>query len=353
LTNAVINVVLATLVVTHHVQLWHIYVTGFLAGTVQAFQQPARQTLISDMVGNEQIYNALALNSVALNASRAVGPAIAGLLIAWIGTGGSYYVQAALFIFATVWTIQMHVPDRAARTVDQAKETLFSGMKTGLAYVVKHRDVRTLMILDLAPVVLAMPYISLMPIFAKDVLHHGSRLQGLLLTSVGIGAFAGALVVASGRRRYGYAWPVVMGASCYGLALMGFAMSRWVPVSLVLAAIVGAFSVTYLTQDQTLLQIIAPRHLRGRVMSIFLLNRGMVPVGTLLAGALAEKLGGPRALLILSVSCVAVVALVVLVRPKFLWLKVSFQGEAEDVGTAARESASEPRQVAAEPKQRL
>ena len=111
--NALLNVILATLVLLHRVQPWHVYVTGFLAGTVQAFQQPARQTLISDIVGARHLMNALALNSMALNVSRALGPAAAGLLIAFFGAHGSYYTQAAMFMMATLWTMQMAVPARS------------------------------------------------------------------------------------------------------------------------------------------------------------------------------------------------------------------------------------------------
>ena len=109
-TNAILNVVLATLVLPDRVEPWHVYLTGFLVGTVQAFQSPARQTLISDIVGSKHLINALALNSMALNSSRAVGPAIAGLLIATVGVHGSYYVQAFMYIIATIWTMQMRIP---------------------------------------------------------------------------------------------------------------------------------------------------------------------------------------------------------------------------------------------------
>src|SRR5262245_55109846 len=111
--NALLNVLLATLVLLHRVQPWHVYVTGLLVGTVQAFQQPARQTLISDIVGARHLMNALALNAMAMNVARAIGPAVAGILIVLTGTHGSYYVQAAMFVLATLWTFQMMVPARS------------------------------------------------------------------------------------------------------------------------------------------------------------------------------------------------------------------------------------------------
>ena len=159
--------------------------------------------------------------------------------------------------------------------------------------------------------------------------HGGARLQGALLAFVGIGAFAGAIAVASIRRQNVQARPLILGAMAFGLALMGFALSHWVLLSIVLAAIVGVFSVTYQTQNQTMLQALAPPHLRGRVMSIYLLDRGFVPIGTLLAGFLASLYGGPGAVLVMSGASVAFVLLVVLLSPGFAKLKVELQTGAE------------------------
>ncbi len=157
-TNAILNVILATLVLLHRVQPWHVYVTGFLAGTVQAFQQPARQTLISDIVGARHLMNALALNSMALNVSRAVGPALAGVLIALVGAHGSYYTQAAMFVLATLWTVQMAIPERSPESAEVRREPFMRSIVAGLAFVARDRDIRTLMILAHGPLTLGMPY---------------------------------------------------------------------------------------------------------------------------------------------------------------------------------------------------
>ena len=323
-TNAVFNVLLATLVLLRHVEPWHVYVTGFLVGTAQAFQQPARQTLISDIVGTRNLMNALALNSAALNIARAIGPAIAGLLIAFIGVHGSYYVQAAMYVLATLWTVQIAVPARSPESVQTRREPFLRSITAGLAFVAQERDIRTLLILAHGPLTLGMPYNSLLPIFATQVLHGDARLQGVLLTLIGIGSVVGALVVASMQRRYTYGLSVVVGALAFGVTLFGFAASHVVALSCVFALCIGLCVVTYQTQNQTLLQLLAPRHIRGRVMSIFLLNRGLVPLGTLLAGALAEHLGGPLALQIMSLATIGVVVGVILLTPRFLKLRVEF-----------------------------
>ncbi len=326
--NGILNLILATLVITHHVQPWHVYVTGILAGTVQAFQQPARQTLVSDIVGEKHLLNALALNSAALNGARAIGPAIAGVLIALVGVDGSYYAQASLYFFATVWTAQMSIPDRGPQGEGVRREAFVSSIKTGVVYSAQNRNIRTLLIIGLGPLFLAMPYTSMLPIFAIQVLHGGSRLQGVLLTCVGLGALAGALYVASIPRRHGYTWGVVAGAVAFGLGVAAFSASRWAALSIPIMLLVGVFTVTYQTQDQTLAQILAPRHLRGRVMSLWLLNRGLVPIGSLIVGALATRFGAPDALLMTSLAGVVLVLSVSLLTPGFIKVKVEYRDQA-------------------------
>jgi len=325
MVNAILNVLLATLVLVHRVQPWHVYVTGVLVGTVQAFQQPARQTLISDIVGARYLMNALALNAMATNVARAIGPALAGILIALTGTHGSYYVQAAMFVLATLWTVQMAVPERSPESAAARREPFWHSVAAGLAFVVQDRDIRTLMILAHGPLTLGMSYMSLLPIFAKDVLHGGASMQGLLTTIIGIGSVLGSLWVAAMQRRYSYGRTVVLGAFAFGVTLLGFASAHDILMSSLCAFCIGVSVVTYQTQNQTLLQLLAPRHIRGRVMSIFLLNRGFVPLGTLLAGALAEHLGGPVALQIMSLAALGVVLTVILLTPRFLKLQVEFQ----------------------------
>ncbi len=317
-TNALLNLALAVLVLTGAVEPWHVYATGFLAGTVQAFQQPARQTIISDVVGRGQLLNALALNSVVLQVARSVGPGLAGLLIAVIGVHGSYFVQAVMFGFATWWTVQLHVPQRAEDALRVRREPFLTSLKGGAQFLLGHRQIRGLMILALGTFTLAMPYTSLMPVFAEDVLHGGAQLQGLILGTVGAGALCGALAVASIPRSGGYAWAVCTGAIAFAMGVMGFSLSHWVPLSLGMALLIGVFGTTYQTQDQTMLQVITPNHLRGRVMSIYLLYRGLGPAGAALAGVLASAVGAPAASFSMSAAA-AVVALIVTVATPGLW----------------------------------
>jgi MFS family permease len=247
------------------------------------------------------------------------------VLITLVGVHGSYYTQAAMYALATLWTVQMTVPRHGPDSLQAHREPFLRSIAAGLTFVVRDRDIRTLLILAHGPLTLGMPYISLLPIFAIDVLHGGARLQGLLLTLVGIGSVAGALVVASMQRRYNYGRSVVLGAVGFGITLFGFASSHTLLLSCVCALCIGVCSVTYQTQNQTLLQILAPRPMRGRVMSIYLLNRGIVPLGTLLAGVLAERLGGPLALQLMSLAAIGVVVVVVLFSPRLFRLQAEFR----------------------------
>jgi MFS family permease len=324
-TNALLNLILATLVLTDRVQPWHVYVTGFLAGTVQAFQNPARQTLVSDIAGPRHLINALALNSMAVNSSRAVGPAFAGLLIATVGVHGSYYVQAVMYVLATMWTIQMRIPERGPESVLLAREPLFQSIKAGFAYVGANKNIRTQLILALGPLTLGMPFTNMMPIFARDVLHGGAQLQGFLLSAFGVGSLLGALVLASIPRRRAHALPAVIGALVFSIMVFFFGLSHWVWFSLACTFMSGIFMTTYQTQNQALLQLSAPQHIRGRVMSIYLINRATIPIGTLFAGALADHFGGPAAVRMMSLSALGVVLLVIAMQPAFVRLKVDLQ----------------------------
>jgi MFS family permease len=331
-TNAVLNFILATLVLTNRVQPWHVYVTGFLAGTVQAFQNPARQTLVSDFAGPKHLINALALNSMALNSSRAVGPAFAGLLIATVGVHGSYYVQAVMFLVATIWTVQMRIPERSRESDRVRGEPIFQSIKDGFAYVSTNGNIRAQLILALGPLTLGMPFTNMLPIFARDVLHGGAQLQGWLLSAFGIGSLLGALVVASIPRRRAYALPAIIGALVFSVTVFVFGSSHWIWLSLSSAFISGIFMTTYQTQDQALLQLSAPRHIRGRVMSFYLISRATVPIGTMFAGALADQFGGPAAVRMMSLSAVIVVLLVIATQPGFVRLKVDLKEEPDTPG---------------------
>jgi MFS transporter, DHA1 family, staphyloferrin A biosynthesis exporter len=311
--NMVLNLILAALVITGRVEAWHVFATAILAGSVIAFQQPARQSLIPDIVGSDQLLNAIALNSGVLNATRTLGPTLAGLLIAVVGVGGSYLFQAGLFLFASTWTAQMSIPDRPERRARRHQGSMWSNLIDGLSYVRSRPTVVALLALSLVPIVLAQPYSSMVPIFAKDIFEIGAVGQGVLLSVPGIGAVIGALAVAGrwGETRQGLI--LIGGVVLFGVGLIAFALSPSLAFALLSLFLVGAASTSYRAVNQSLLQTNTEEAYRGRVMSIYLLDRGMAPLGSLFAGILATGLGVRDAVAILGALTIAF-ALVVAIR---------------------------------------
>lgn len=353
-TNVILNLAVATLVLIGRIEVWHIYVSALMAGAAMAFQQPARQSLVLDLVRREDLSNAVAINAAIFNLMRSIGPAMAGATIAIVGVTGSYYIQAAVYAWATLWTVQMKVPnnrashetvkskqidlqpapaedgktrpvppeqdnvtaDRQTGRMSRANDSFFGSLKEGFQYVFRNSLILSLMFLALAPTLLGMPFASLMPIFALDVLHGTSVEQGMLLSSVGIGALIGALAIASigSFRRKGML--LLAGATMFGLSLIAFSQSGSMPLAMFFLLIVGISNASYGSQNQTIIQSLAPANLRGRVMSIYMLNQGLMPLGALLAGFLAHWLGGPWAVTIMGAGCTAVALGVAVIRPE-------------------------------------
>lgn len=324
--NAALNVALAVLVVTGRVHPWHIYVTAFLVGIVQAFQNPARQVMINDLVGREHLLNAISLNSAALNVSRSVGPALSGLLIAFVGVGTSYFLQAGLFALATLWVIQIRVPDSARLAYgknDMTNQNLLGSTREGFAYIGSNRTILAIVVLGLAPMALGMPFVSLMPMFAIDVFHGNSVTQGLLLTMMGVGGLLGALAIASARRNVAMNGRLLLTAAAgFGISLVFFSRSPLVVVAAAFTLLAGVFNSSYTSQAQTMLQVLTPTRFRGRVLGVYLLNRGLTPFGGLLAGALASFFGGPWAVTLMGASCFILVLGVALFAPNLWELKI-------------------------------
>jgi MFS family permease len=317
--NAALNFLLAALVLTQHVEPWHVYATGMLAGIVQAFQQPARQAMIPDLVDRAHLGNAIGLQSLAFNASRSIAPALSGLLIAWMDVGGSYLVQGLIFSVATIWTVQIHDP--IARRVPSEipgvrAPSLAEGTLTGARYIWGNRPVRAVMMIVLIPAILGQPFTSLLPIFARDILDVGPQGQGMLLTALGLGALAGAVVIATVGNAERQGLYMLLGAAVFGLGMIGFGLSPWFPLSLAMMAAVGVCDTTYGTQANTIIQTNTDPAVRGRVMGVYFLNRGLVPLGALLAGALADHLGAPQTVILMGVSCTAIAVWVAFAAPE-------------------------------------
>lgn len=339
ITNAVLNIILATLIFTGRIELWHIYVTGFLVGTVQAFEQPARQVLVSDLVGKKYLFNAISLNSAGGNVSRIVGPAICALLIVAFGVAISYYVQAAMFIVATVWTFQVRVPisDIPREILQSAKRmSFFASTKEGFQYILNNKVILSLMVLSLAPMLLGSPYINLVPIFAVDVFHGNASTQGLILTLGGVGAITGALVTASFSNKLSSVKILIGAAAGYGLGIFLFGRSPVLWMALGATFFSSMAMAQYQSQNQTLIQIITPSKIRGRVLGVYMLSNSLYPLGSLLAGAMAQWWGGPTAVTLMGAACF-LVAIGIALFSRSLW-RVNIAEEREKAAEQANSS---------------
>ena len=295
-----VTAIFATICFTGHAAVWNIILFVLLSGVAWALNMPVRQSVIPNTVPKPALVSAIALNSVGFNITRVIGPSLGGVLIATIGVAENFYIQALAYVGVSAMVYQLNLPkvDRARRDT-----SVWRNLLEGLAYLGKHPTLRSQMALALIPVVVALPYVSLMPIFAKDVLGVGAEGYGLMLSAPGIGAIGVTFTIASlgNIRRKGIV--LFAALSALGACLILFSLSRSFPLSLLLLAFAGGFQMMYMTTNQTLVQLTTPDEFRGRVMGIYMLNQGLQPLGSLIAGTLAAILTAPVAVLLMGGFC--------------------------------------------------
>jgi MFS family permease len=288
----VLALVLAALVSTGLVQFWMVLVVAVGRGIALSFNLPARQSLISDLVPREMLSSAIALNQATNNLTRVVGPAIGGVLIATIGVAGAFYVNGLSFLAVLYGLALMRFPPKQPRP----KKGILEDLVGGLRYIRGEPNIRTLVVLALVPMILGQPYMTMLTVFASDVLQIGTSGLGLLMACSGAGAVCGALFIASrgasgGRRRR-----MRVGLIVYGVTLFVFAISPWLWLSAGTLLAVGFSQQVYNAQNNALVQEEADPEYRGRVVSTLFLNRGLVPLGTAVAGFGTDLWGAPLTL---------------------------------------------------------
>jgi MFS family permease len=290
-SSMILACALAALTLTGTVRIAHIFVLSALLGAVNAFDIPARQSFIVEMVGRGDLMNAIALNSSMFNASRVLGPAIAGILVASIGEGWCFFANAVSYIAVIAGLLMMRVPHRR---IAGSHDSPVAHIVEGFRWVAHNRAVHSLLLL-LAVVSLAgMPYTVLMPIFADRILHGGAAALGVLMGATGIGALVGALLLASRTNLRGLNRWVGLSALGFGIVLMVFSYSRSYWLSVVVLVLVGFSIMIENGASNTLIQSMVPDDLRGRVMSVYsMMFMGMAPIGSLAAGFAAGRAGAP------------------------------------------------------------
>jgi MFS family permease len=285
----VLAFVLATLTWTHVVQPWHIVMLALLLGVANAFDAPARQAFVMELVGREDLTNAIALNSTMFNIGTTVGPAAAGLVYAAFGPAWCFGINGLSFLAVIAALLAMRLP---RRVIPRQVGSTMRALGEGLSFVAHHRQIRML-ILGLAVTGLfGLSLMTLMPAWATRVLHGDASTNGYLLSARGLGSLAGAVMIAA-FGRFKLKWRLLaIGRFVLPLAMLLFAAARLVPLALALLVVAGwAFMVVF-NMTNALVQTYVPDELRGRVMGVYSLTfLGLLPVGSLLAGSLATHFG--------------------------------------------------------------
>jgi MFS family permease len=314
ISSMILALVLATLTLTGVIRVWHIFVLGALLGVVNAFDIPARQSFLVDMVGKEDLMNAIALNSSMFNGARIIGPAVAGILVAKIGEGWCFFANALSYIAVIAGLMMMQVT-RPARLAPHGPA--LAHLIEGYRFVRHTAPIRALLLLLGLVSLVAMPYSVLMPVFADRILHGGARGLGILMGATGVGALLGALTLATRSGVLGLGRWVAFSCGGFGLSLVLFSFSRnfWLSAALLLP--VGFCMMLQMSSSNTLIQAMVPDHLRGRVMAMYtMMFMGMAPFGSLFAGALAERLGASFTVSVGAVACIGAATLFFFHLPK-------------------------------------
>jgi MFS family permease len=291
---------LAWLTLTDAVTVAWVVALALMLGIITAFDMPARQSFMVEMVGKEDLMNAIALNSSMINGARIVGPAVAGLVVASLGEGLCFLLNGVSFIFVIAGMFALRVRSETEKSEGSA----LSHLKEGFDFIRGARPVRAVLWLVSLVSLFGLPYIVLMPVFARDVLGGGPRALGVMMSAAGAGALGGALTLAARRSSRGLGRVVAASVAVFGAMVVLFSLSRnlWLSALLLIPA---AFAVMLqLSASNTLLQIMVPDNLRGRMMSFYSMSLiGVTPFGNLLAGAVASHIGAPATLTLGGAIC--------------------------------------------------
>ncbi len=329
--------ILATLTLSGRVHVWHIMVLAAGLGVVNAFDIPARQAFLIDMVGREDLMNAIALNSSMFNGARIIGPAVAGILVASIGEGWCFFANAVSYIAVIAGLLLMRI-ERPAKlaTVGSPLENILEGF----SFARNTTPIRAILLLLGLVSFVGMPYTVLMPVFADKILHGGARGLGILMGATGVGALLGAASLAARVGLKGLGRLIAICAAGFGLSLALFSFSTIFWLSTLLLLPVGFFMMVQMASSNTLIQAMVPDRLRGRVMSVYsMMFMGMAPFGALSAGAIAHRIGAPWTVALGGFACMAGGA--------FFWTQLpTFRREARELVMAQGMMAGTPAQGA-------
>lgn len=295
--SAVQAALVAFLALSGKIQVWHILASGFMLGAINSFDIPARQAFLVEMVERkENLSNAIALNSMMFNASRLIGPAIAGFMIALYGEGVCFLINAVSFIAVILSLASMKIKRKEAgrRNMD-----VFGEIREGFRYAFGFEPIRLILLMLSVISVMGMSYVVLMPVFARDVLKGGPETLGFLMASGGIGAAAATIYLASRKSILGLGRLIPLSSALFAVGVIFFSFSKNLWFSVVMLAVSGFGMMVNMASCNTILQTISDDDKRGRVMSMYTMSfMGVAPIGSLAAGALADAIGVTYTLII-------------------------------------------------------
>ncbi len=312
---------LATLVLTDSIQVWHLVLLSALQGIINSFDFPSRQSLVIQLVDDKNdLANAIALNSSMVNLARMLGPAFAGILIAAIGEGYCFLLNAVSYIAVLSCLAAMRLRPQEGNSKERQ---LWSGFVEGIRYVEKTTAIRTVLILLAFVSIVGMPYAAIMPVFARDVLHGDSQTLGFLMGMTGVGAITAAIFLASRRRVIGLERMLAAASVLLGSGLILLSLMRDFKLALPFMFVIGVGMISQIAVSNTLVQTLVDEDHRGRVISLYVACFvGMLPFGNLLTGSLASAVGAPMTLLISGILCL--VASLVFVSQLRRWREAAY-----------------------------
>ena len=309
-SSMVLASILSFLTLTKRVTVVDVITLAALMGCVNAFDIPARQAFLVDMVGREDLMNAIALNSSMFNGARVVGPSVAGILVASIGEGWCFFANAVSYIAVIAGLLLMKIE---RTNVARREGSPIEHIAEGFRFVRNTAPIRAILLLLGLVSLVGMPYTVLMPVFATKILHGDASTLGVLMGATGIGALMGALLLASRTELRGLGRFVFISCAGFGGSLIIFSFSRWYALSVALLVPVGFCMMVQMASSNTLIQAMVPDVLRGRTMAVYsMMFMGMAPLGALLAGAAAERIGAPGTVAV--GGAVAIVGAIVFAR---------------------------------------
>lgn len=289
--------IMAFLILSGHIEVWHIIVLSLVFGIITAFDAPARQSLVIDLIDRpENLANAIALNSALFNGARLVGPAIAGVIIALVGEGICFLINALSFIAVIAALMQIRI---SLKVPVASSEDFLKSFKDGFRYTFSSMPIRTLILMLATLSMAAFPFTVLMPAYAKEILSGNADTLGFLMSSLGVGALIGALYMAARKKMTGYTRIIAINSSLLGISIILTSLSDKLLISMLVLPICGLSMILTLSSINTLLQTITEEDKRGRVMSFYAMAlMGIQPIGNLLAGSIASGIGIPHTLLL-------------------------------------------------------